>query len=98
MGPDSDTAMASGDSSDDAPQPSVERRDGGAREQQDEPAAQPKRRSGTKGKPGKALTLAKLQSVFGLSLQARLCASTNCWNAVSVAEQQSQRRGSCMSS
>ena len=34
-------------------------------------AAPPKRRAGTKGKPGKALTLENLQAVFGLSLQAR---------------------------
>ena len=41
----------------------------GAKSQQS--ASAPKRRAGTKGKPGKALTLENLQAVFGLSLQVR---------------------------
>ena len=60
--------MASGDDGDDsgdAPRPSGRKDTSGARAREREP----KRRSGTKGKPGKALTLQNLQAVFGLSLQ-----------------------------
>ncbi len=60
--------MASGDDdSGDAPQPSGRNDTSGARAQGREPT--PRRRSGTKGKPGKALTLQNVQAVFGLSLQ-----------------------------
>ncbi len=61
--------MASGDDdSGDAPEPSGRRDTSGARAQERDRGPH-KRRSGTKGKPGKALTLHNLQAVFGLSLQ-----------------------------
>ena len=60
--------MESGDDdSGDAAQPSGWKDSSGARAQERDRG--PKRRSGTKGKPGKALTLDSLQAVFSLSLQ-----------------------------